>query len=372
VTRESIKKILLLTTIAALASCMDESQTVDVPSPAVEVEVRLEQARPTPLYSSVYFQNVSSEPVPQIVATDGEKIYRIGSVTAQELLGDIIKNDPIRDIYDYLSPAVEHKCSNGSYFRSEFLKETILDRLYSYSFGCCSDVNEPMLSSLYLAAGYEGHSFRSRHHVAIEVCESPGGVCHYADVDLDMFYEGGIDVARALNGGVAFWFEDSKVYKENGQLRPLAAEGEAIPPTVFNLNPGDYIGFTKDPVEDPVLRVYGDEIPSAPPSTKVGIARIFTAPYEVGRTGDCISYRIRFPYVLLSAAIYDQGSNIPLDVPAHGLYELEFEICGEPGATVDTAKRKLLLHFQYNSNIFPDIDRLSASGIAGGIAVAKY
>jgi hypothetical protein len=371
VTRESIKKTFLLTTIATLASCMDESKTVDVQSPPVEV--MLEQARTTPIYSSVYFQNVSSEPVRQIVATDGEKIYRIGSLTVQELLSDIVKNDPIRDIYDYLSPAVEHLCSNGSYIRSEFLKETILDRLYSYSFGCCSDVNEPMLSSLYLAAGFEGHSFRSRHHVAIEVCESPGGVCHYADVDHDLFYEGGIDVARALHGGIAYWFEDSIVYKDdNGQLRPLAAEGEEIPPTVFNLNPGDYIGFTGDPVENPVLRVYPGEMPSSPPSTRVGIARIYTAPYEVGRTGDCISYRIRFPYVLLSAAIYDQGSNIPLDVPAHGLYELEFEICGEPGATVDTAKRKLLLHFQYNSNIFPDIDRLSASGIAGGIAVAKY
>jgi hypothetical protein len=362
-----IQKTLLLTTIAALASCMDESKTHSSQAPAAEVTFE-QAARPS--YRSVFFHNVSTEPVRQVVATDGEKTYRIGSLTVQELLGDIIKNDPIRDIYDYLSPAVEHLCSNGSYFRSEFLKETILDRLYSYSFGCCSDVNEPMLSSLYLAAGFEGHSFRSRHHVAIEVCESPGGVCHYTDVDHDLFYEGGIDVARALHGGIAYWFEDSIVYKDDdGQLLPLAVEGEEIPPTVFNFNPGDYIGFTRDPVDEPVLRVYPGEMPSSPPSTRVGIARIFTAPYEVGRVDDCISYRIRFPYVLLSAAIYEQGSNIPVNVPAHGLYELEFEICGEPGVTVDTSKRELYMRFQYNANIFPDIDELTASG---GMAVVKY
>ena len=103
--------------------------------------------------SYVAFVNESSAPVDQIVATDGERIYRIGSVTVEELLADIVGGDPIRSIYNYVSSAFSHKCSNGTPLPDEFAEEGILERLYSYSFGCCSDVNEPIMSSLYAGAG---------------------------------------------------------------------------------------------------------------------------------------------------------------------------------------------------------------------------
>jgi hypothetical protein len=351
--------IVLAFLVSQLTGCGGESGVREEPNAGDQALLQTQQ-QPVIQYNSVYFHVDSSHPVGQIVATDGEKTYRIGSVTVQQLLEDIIKTDPIRDIYDYMSPAVEHRCSNGSYILDQFRQETILNRLYSYSFGCCSDVNEPMLSSLYLAAGYEGHSFRSPHHVAIEVCDGTG-VCHYADVDHDMFYEGGIDVARTLNPGVAYWFEDSKVYKEDGQLRPLAAEGEAIPPTVFIFNPGDYIGFTRLPVELPVLRGYPGEEIYAPPSTSLGVAKLSLVPYEVGRIDECVSFRIRFPYVLVGASVYQRDWTSPIDLPAHGRYELEFEIC-ETDPAADPAKRLLWLSFQYNSNIFPDMNLLTATG----------
>lgn len=316
-----------------------------------------------PVYRQVLFYNNTGQPVRQIVATDGDKTYRIGSVTVQELLHDIIKSDPIRDIYDYVSPAVEHFCSNGTYIPDEFKKATILNRLYSYSFGCCSDVNEPMLASLYVAAGYEGHVLSSALHVAIEVCD-PTGNCHYADVDQDLFYDGGLDVARSLNGGIAYWFSDDKIHKQkNGELRPLAAEAEAIPPTEFTFSPADYIAFTTDPVQTPVMRIYDDLQISPVDSTRVGVAKISLSPYEVGEVEGCMQYRMRFPYVLLSARLSDE-SDTSAELDARGRYNLEFEVCEASGAIVAPEKRVLWLRFQYNSNIFPDMARLTATGAA--------
>ena len=312
------------------------------------------------LSSYVAFVNDGSTALRQIVATDGDKIYRIGSLTVQELLGDIVKTDPIGDIYNYIAPAFTHKCSNGSDIPAEFKKESVLERLYSYSFACCSDVNEPILSSLYLAAGYTGEALRSKYHVAIEVCDH-NNRCYYADGDHDVLIEGDIDSVRAGDPDIAFWFADDILAKENGKLPPLTELGENIPPIEFPFHPGDLIAFSPDPVTDPVLRRYPGDTPNIPAQTAEGIALIDLSNYRSGWSvgnlfGQCPSYQIQFPYVLLSASAQETTTGEVIEIPAHGRHNLQFQFCG-------AVTPFLTLHFQYNRNLFPNPDTLTADGV---------
>lgn len=347
----------LLLCLTLLAGC---SQRTDEPS--LHSESSSGPLAPFSYYSYLAFVNDRSVPLRQIVVTDGATTYRIGSVTVEELLADIIKTDPIRDIYNYVAPGISHKCSNGSYLIDEFRNEGVLQRLYSYSFGCCSDVNEPMLSSLYLAAGFEGYSYRSPLHVAIDVCDQSGS-CFYADADHDLFIEGGIDRARATHPGVAHWLADDIVYKENGVVRPLAAEGEEILPLDFIVNPGDWIIYSAFPVTTGVLRVYPGEAADVPPETAEGIAFLDLSNHEVAKLDSCTEYEVRFPYVLLSAVAHEltlpaSEAPEPVEIPAHGKYGLRFEICGA------TSPMVLELHFQYNRSIFPNADLATADGVS--------
>jgi hypothetical protein len=278
---------------------------------------------PTPF---VNIKNVSDKSVNLISLTDGKKHYRIGHVSIEDIVRDITttsfsqerkSEENVKEIYKYISNAFSHKCSNGSFLTDIRENETVLQRLYSYSFGCCTDVNQPILSTFYKVAGISAYSVTSKYHSALQVClenSCPNDSSFYVDGDMNRILKGNINELRKSDNLLAGLFPDGQLYKSTEgklPLPPVIKDG----PMSFSLYPNEEIIFSLTTIRSNVVNLpYPGDPPSIPDGTSPGVAYLNLSNYAVGEFGQCTDYVVNSPYVVQKAELLNAGNKETLFV----------------------------------------------------------
>jgi len=359
---------------------------------------------------TIVVKNVSSGCISQVLLTDGDQRYRIGRLTPEQLVSDILEGSAtgqisqIETIWRWTSNAFLHYCSQGSPFRAWWHRSgSLLSRIYSNSFGCCSDVNDPILGSLLEVAGFPAWIFYSPVHVAIQAGDEENGAA-YVDADHKVLIPGSL-FTQDHSAYPASYFMDYLHYSDVYTDEEVAADpglvlrrsGVVDPqPMTLILANGDSLWFTNEPLGSLTVA-----FPPVSPDdsiglertrdTKFGIAdldlRSFFHGIDESTPERCAQFDIEFPYALIdsglvnvprraSVFLVDDGGMIravedaPLnprlnrpgraassrtlattDYDTWGDFQLHVRVCNVPVRSLRRTRLRLL--FQYNGRIFP-------------------
>lgn len=361
--------------------------------------------------------NVASQCIDQLTLGDGQRRYRVGRVTPELLVDDILEGSApdalssMATIWSWTSNAFAHYCSQGSPFLVWWERSgSLLGRIYSNSFGCCSDVNHPILSSLLEIAGIPAWIFYSDLHVAVQAGDLSTGAA-YLDADHEFMLPGSL-FTQDHSSYPAYYFMDYLDYRGLYTDEAVAADpglvlnrsGVVDPePTTLALAGGDSLWFTSEPARTSVVALP----PIAPEDsvalertsdTKLGIAdldlRSFFDGIDESTPERCAKFSIEFPYAMIDSAVIkvprraqvflvdeaDAASPIePAPVQdwvlrvgearrarmlisdefdSWGTFRFGLRVCDVPAKRLTRARLRIL--FQYNDRILPS-DRQSVT-----------
>jgi hypothetical protein len=214
---------------------------------------------------ALLISNDSEKKFSQIIIGNQLKKYFIGSFSVQDIIFSIyesnssIKSDPY-PIFNYIASSFDQFCSNGSYYEYVRSRESVLNRIYSYSFGCCSDVNEPIAATFYNVAGYYVMQVFSNFHTALQICsdKSKLDTCYYVDPDHNRIINGTIFELRKRESEkdkTGYWFGLGNLLGKGGTLNihenslddlvSFTPSLNQVKDINFNLYPGDSIEFLR-------------------------------------------------------------------------------------------------------------------------------
>ena len=433
VRRVYLKLTVLSIGVHLIVFCAEDTTSQRSPDPCVEHLTASDQKLSKVLTlsttsNSVTIKNTSlNSCVDNFELYDGKTKLHIGSINANHLLHDILdlgsespKDDlsRLQRIWTWTSQGFKHLCSASVPNVAIKENESILSRIYSYSFGCCSDVNSPIQLALLSQAGFNVSSVASTHHESTEVT-LPNNETYYVDSDLKLFLRGTHNdfpyLRTVLNSAQASDYAKTFLSSKNKDL------GQ------FNLvlKPGDSLEFTQTPISTNKIIVspYPQKIEDSSilKGTSLGKAHLFLDTFYKSFYNDgndlCNHYSIQFPYALQSMTIQgttssygyiypiNNDSDKPIKVESHldglidfnipsynvdyltnsevkqvsdtwnypwGQYNLKFDVC-------DVKKNSLSnvfidLEFQYNNRIFPsqlDLIKIGNTSVNENIDLKK-
>jgi hypothetical protein len=307
----------------------------------------------TKTISSIKIENNGPEIVDKYIITDGSSSILLGSFNVKDLALFIIQSGHPEipnyfRIYNYITAAFDHYCSNGT--TSD--KGSAISKLYSFSFGCCSDINDPVLSNLLAVSGYPVNVISSPHHVAVEINNSSPV---YLDSDYKFFIQDNISNTDYLSFS-------NRVFKlgqyENRQVTTNNINKDTVH---FNLYTKDFVEFTSKPVS--LSRLLLRKQNSGKPfknenHNKLAHASLNMAQFKTLNN----TYKVNLPYFLLDGSIkingkgkadifiegdtYNKKKEINISKYINGKDSFEF---------TSNYDEEIILNitFQYNSKIHP-------------------
>jgi hypothetical protein len=279
----------------------------------------------------------------------------------------------------------------------------LLGRIYSNSFGCCSDVNHPILSSLLEIAGGPAWILWSDLHVAVQAGDLRTGAA-YLDADHEFMLPGSI-FTQDHSAYPAYYFMDYLDYRGLYTDEAVAADpglvvnrsGVVDPnPTTLALAAGDSLWFTAEPARSRVVALPpvdpGDTVGlERTGETNLGIAdldlRSFYDGIDESTAERCAKFSIAFPYAMIDSAIIkvprraevslvDEAGVASRVEPAPvedwvlsagtaprarmliserydswGTFRFGLRVCNVPARRLTRGRLRVL--FQYNKRIFP-------------------
>lgn len=244
-------------------------------------------------------------------------------VNMEELLSYVVADsesdeEAIEKVYEYFQSNRNPFCSEASPFEAVRDEENLLDRLFSYSFACCGDVNT-MLARAYELLGYDATIISNPRHVIGEV--STGEKSFVVDANLGPFIQGSFAESQEssfefLDSDPGMQYLYNSIFVDDGDANSFY-ELDAFPhvqlPTSFpvNLAPGETISFENKHTSDRVVTypVYTKELTESYEESVfqyLGNGTItHNLKYNIVADDEngCRIYRLDSPYVMIEAAV---------------------------------------------------------------------
>ena len=346
--------------------------------------------------------NSSKQCVDAFVLGDGKTQYYVGNFDFNGLIQSITQNQSLSElqkaskIWYWTQKNFTHRCSNGSTLTPSIDASLTLWKIYSSSFGCCSDINWPIMADLFAHAGLQVYVLKAKRHTSTQLKLGDGSY-YYADADLSSFVQGSVQTTAP-----AFFQGIFNLREMVGGAYPTVTYGSGgIYPMLLQLAPGDSLVYanrsvdTQGLVSNPYENVTGTDLTqlSALQGTAhLDLGNMLTKNTASAQGKHCNDYLVQLPYIM-NAFAFDSlpndavlflgpgltqvpitrngDSSVPLNVPASfsslrpsdsplssqsvwnyawGRFAVQARVCS---SSLAANPIKATIGFQYNGLLFP-------------------